>query len=220
MGTRGGVDGDDDGAAEVVGLGRVLLLEQGHGGRQGRQTLTQCVKDLSAHAVDVAVVSDTALSDLSALAAASPTGTGRLLLAPDAGAAIYEARRRGPRLLWDRHHQQRGAPHDAQHVTTDAVDWLLGDLWRRGIGPGLILMIGDVPRSGRPLALGVTRADADGPALVDHLAAQVARAVAGRVPTVDETPGWCLVLEGDQPQRRRVDETLLTVADGRITYRA
>jgi trehalose/maltose hydrolase-like predicted phosphorylase len=138
---------------------------------------------------------------------------------------------------------------DAKHVEigltdkSDSSRWILADLWRRGIGPGLVLIVGDemgslgglpgsdslmlVPEARRTTAVSVGVEPAGvapgviglggGPAtFLSLLEDQLRRRAQGSVPELDEDPAWILTVEGLDPQLERVHEALLTLADGRI----
>jgi trehalose/maltose hydrolase-like predicted phosphorylase/hydroxymethylpyrimidine pyrophosphatase-like HAD family hydrolase len=141
---------------------------------------------------------------------------------------------------------------DAKHVEigltdkADAARWVLTDLRRRGIGPGLVLIGGDefgplgglpgsdslllVPEAERATAVSVgaepTGAPADvialggGPeAFVEILEDQLERRRRGDVPEVDADPDWTLTVEGFDPELARVHESWFALADGRIGVR-
>jgi len=85
------------------------------------------------------------------------------------------------------------------------VRLLLGVLARRGVGAGLVAIVGGASGS---------LAGAGGMlALLDD---QLTRRRAGDVPGIDEDPAWTVVVEGFDPEHERVDEALLTLADGRL----
>jgi trehalose/maltose hydrolase-like predicted phosphorylase len=138
---------------------------------------------------------------------------------------------------------------DAKHVEigltdkSDSSRWILADLWRRGIGPGLVLIIGDemgslgglpgsdslmlVPEARRATAVSVGVEPAGvppgviglggGPAtFLSILEDQLRRRAQGSIPELDEDPAWILTVEGLDPQLERVHEALLTLADGRL----
>lgn len=138
---------------------------------------------------------------------------------------------------------------DAKHVEigltdkSDSASWIFGELWRRGISPGLVLVAGDefgtlggLPGSdslmlvpvGRPptaVSVGVepegvqdgVLARGGGPdAFTALLADQVRRRREGHVPEIDPDPAWTLSVDGFDPERERADEALLTLSDGRI----
>jgi trehalose/maltose hydrolase-like predicted phosphorylase len=138
---------------------------------------------------------------------------------------------------------------DAKHVEiglTDKADsshWVFAELWRHGIGPGLVLIGGDefgplgglpgsdslllVPETERAVAVSVGR-EPDGvprgvvplgggpAAFVALLEDQVRRREQGAVPLIDEDPAWTVGAAELDPERERVDEAVLGLADGRI----
>jgi len=141
---------------------------------------------------------------------------------------------------------------DAKHVEigltdkTDSARWLLGELARRGIGPGLVLVAGDefgqlgglpgsdslllVPESTRTTAVSVGVEPTGSPAGVIALGGgpeqflalledQLERRRRGDVPELDGDPAWTLAVEGLDPRLERVHESLLTLADGRLGTR-
>ena len=138
---------------------------------------------------------------------------------------------------------------DAKHVEiglTDKADsarWVFAELWRHGIGPGLVLIGGDefgplgglhgsdslllVPEAARATAVSVggepngvpERVVAVGggpPAFVALLEDQIRRREQGDVPRIDEDAAWTVTVTGLDPERERAHEALLALADGRI----
>jgi trehalose/maltose hydrolase-like predicted phosphorylase len=138
---------------------------------------------------------------------------------------------------------------DAKHIEigltdkSDAARWILSDLRRRGIGPGLVLIAGDemgslgglpgsdslmlVPEARRATAISVGAepggvppsviALGGGPAaFLSILKDQLRRRARWSVPRIDEDPAWVLDIEGLDPELERVHAALLTLADGRI----
>jgi Glycosyl hydrolase family 65 central catalytic domain/Glycosyl hydrolase family 65, C-terminal domain len=139
---------------------------------------------------------------------------------------------------------------DAKHVEigltdkSDSASWFFAELWRRGIGPGLVLVAGDemgalggVPGSDsrllspaaaeRATAISVGVEPGGAPGGVRHvgggpgsftrlLAAQVERRRQRAVPELDEDPGWTIDVVGVDRTLERVHESLLTLADGRL----
>lgn len=108
----------------------------------------------------------------------------------------------------------------------DALDALRDRLAARGIGPGLVLLVGAAAlraAAGRPGWNRATRRSATRAfEAVEALRDQLDRRSTGRVPWVDEDPAWCLVAsEGTELGHRdpHVQESLLTVADGRFGAR-
>lgn len=148
-----------------------------------------------------------------------------------------------------------GDPHvtsDAKHVEigltdkSDSARWVLGELWRRGIGPGLVLVAGDefgplgglpgsdslllVPEAGHCTAVSVGVEPAGAPAEVLHLGGgperfaalledQLERRRRGDLPELDSDPAWTIEVAGIDPKLERVHESLLTIADGRLGTR-
>lgn len=139
---------------------------------------------------------------------------------------------------------------DAKHVEigltdkSDSAKWFFAELWRRGIGPGLVLLTGDemgalggVPGSDSRLlvppaakratavSVGVEPAGVPegvvflggGPAsFAGLIAAQVEHRRARAVPALDEDPSWTIEVVGVDRTLERVHESLLTLADGRF----
>jgi trehalose/maltose hydrolase-like predicted phosphorylase len=141
---------------------------------------------------------------------------------------------------------------DAKHVEigltdkSDAARWVFADLWRRGIGPSLVLVAGDefgplgglpgsdsllrVPEATRATAISVGAeptgtprgilALGGGPArFLEILEDQLERRRRGDVPDVEDNPAWTVTVEGFDEELERVHESLLTVSDGRIGTR-
>jgi len=138
---------------------------------------------------------------------------------------------------------------DAKHVEiglTDKADsarWVFAELWRHGIGPGLVLVGGDefgplgglpgsdslllVPAAARAAAVSVGR-EPDGvpigviplgggpAAFVALLDDQIRRREQGGVPRIDEDAAWTVPVSGLDPEQERAEEALLGLADGRI----
>ncbi len=136
---------------------------------------------------------------------------------------------------------------DAKHVEigltdkSDSARFVFGDLWRRGVAPGLVLVAGDevgplgglpgsdslmlVPEAGDATVLSVGVEPRGVPYGVLHLAggpemfcavlADQARRRTGRdVPGVGEGKGWAFVVDEVEPGRERSREALLTISDG------
>lgn len=121
----------------------------------------------------------------------------------------------------------------------DAVRDACAELRRAGIGLGAVLVLarglgsrpGDLDALRDHDLLPLTIASADlGPSrlppgvvglggpgrLGTLLTAQLDRRLRHCVPAAVGEPGWCVVVKGFQPDRERVDEALLSIADGRI----
>jgi trehalose/maltose hydrolase-like predicted phosphorylase len=138
---------------------------------------------------------------------------------------------------------------DAKHVEIGLADkadssrWVFAELWRHGIGPGLVLIGGDefgplgglhgsdslliVPEAARATAVSVGREPEGVPegvvplgggpaAFVALLDDQIRRREQGVVPRIDEDAAWTVTVAGLDPERERAHEALLGLADGRI----
>ena len=123
-----------------------------------------------------------------------------------------------------------------RHPARD-VARLTEQLGRRGIGAGLVLVVGwlsaiALPASaaravvvsvlpqrpaGLPPSMRWMQGAAD--ACVALLADQADRRAAGVVPSIDEDPAWTITVSGDDPAQRRAHQALLTVADTRFGTR-
>jgi trehalose/maltose hydrolase-like predicted phosphorylase len=146
-------------------------------------------------------------------------------------------------------------PHvtsDGRHIEigltdkSDSVRWLVGELQRRGIAPGLVLVAdgapasagglpgGDslwaVPEAERSTAVSVGAEPAGAPAgviavgggpdrFLAILSDQLERRRRREIPGIDADPAWTLQFEGIHPELERVHESLLTLADGRFGRR-
>ena len=155
-----------------------------------------------------------------------------------ARSAAVEAGVADPRVTSDVKHVEIGLTDKS-----DSARWILGDLWERGIGPGLVLVAGDemgpvgglpgsdsfllVPEAARATAVsvgvepvgvpeGVIALGGGPPAFAGLLRDQLRRREEREVPRIDEAPGWTLAVDGLDPQLERAHEALLTLADGRI----
>ncbi|MEX2102481.1 MAG: hypothetical protein WD805_00845, partial [Gaiellaceae bacterium] len=141
---------------------------------------------------------------------------------------------------------------DAKHVEigltdkSDSARWLFQELGRRGIGPGLVLVVGDefgplgglpgsdslllVPAASRSLAISVGAEPTGAPVRVHSLGGgperflellsdQLLRRQRGDVPDLDGDPAWTLEVEGFDPELERVHESQLTLGDGLLGTR-
>jgi trehalose/maltose hydrolase-like predicted phosphorylase len=141
---------------------------------------------------------------------------------------------------------------DAKHVEigltdkSDSARWVLAELRRRGVGPGLVLIAGDefgplggltgsdsfllVPEASRSIAVSVGAEPNGAPAgvlavgggpemFVCILGDQLERRLRRDVPELDCDPDWTVAVDGLDPVMERVDESLLTLADGRVGTR-
>jgi len=152
--------------------------------------------------------------------------------------AAREAGLRDPRVTSDAKHVEIGLTDKA-----DSARWIFSTLERLGIAPQHVLVGGDefgslgglpgsdslmlVPESGGAVAITVGREPEgvpDGvvpiaggpPAFVALLEDQLARRARGELPEPSLDPTWTLTIEGVHPELERVNERLLTLADGRI----
>jgi trehalose/maltose hydrolase-like predicted phosphorylase len=125
----------------------------------------------------------------------------------------------------------------------DSSNWVFAELWRRGIGTGLVLVGGDefgplgrlpgsdslllVPEAARATAVsvglepngvpeGVLPLGGGPPAFVALLEDQIRKRELGEVPRIDEDAAWTLRITGVDPEHERAREVLLGLADGRI----
>jgi trehalose/maltose hydrolase-like predicted phosphorylase len=128
----------------------------------------------------------------------------------------------------------------------EAMRGILAVLARRGVGPGLLLLVGSefgapggepgpdglllVPEAARVIAVSVGPEPGGVPAGVVHagggsrvllalLDEQVRRHACQRVPAVDEDPAWILSETEAGPLRRRVTESLFTLGAGGVATR-
>jgi trehalose/maltose hydrolase-like predicted phosphorylase len=146
-----------------------------------------------------------------------------------------------PRVTSDAKHVEIGLTDKA-----DSARWAFRQLARRGIGPGLVLVAGDefgqlggltgsdafvlVPEASGATVLSVgaepTGVPAEvlslhgGPAVfLRVLEDQLERRRRGDVPDLDRDQDWTLEIAHDDPRLERVEESLLTLADGRLGTR-
>lgn len=141
---------------------------------------------------------------------------------------------------------------DAKHIEvgltdkSDSMSWILKELGRRGIGAGLVLVVGDelgqlggVPGSdaammtldaGRSTFISVGIEPEGTPPGVLHFAGgpetflgildhQLVRRAMRRVPSIDLDPAWTVKWDQHPQSLERVRESLLVVADGRFGTR-
>jgi trehalose/maltose hydrolase-like predicted phosphorylase len=139
---------------------------------------------------------------------------------------------------------------DAKHVEigltdkSDSASWAFGHLWERGIGPGLVLIVGDefgplgglpgsdslmlIPESMRATAVSVGVEPGGVPAAVTRLAGgpasfhriledQLQRRARHAVPDLDPDPDWTLSVAGFDAETERAQESLLSLATGRLS---
>lgn len=146
-----------------------------------------------------------------------------------------------PRVTSDAKHVEIGLTDKA-----DSARWAFAELARRGVGSGLTLLAGDefgplgglagsdsfllVPEGAAAIAFSVGAEPSGVPAgvlslhggpesFVAVLRDQLERRRRGDVPELQMDQGWTLVVEGVDPVKERVHESLLTIADGRLGTR-
>ncbi len=141
---------------------------------------------------------------------------------------------------------------DAKHVEigltdkSDSARWWLAHLWRGGVWPEQVLVVGDElgPLGGLPgsdsklliehavaattvsvgvepagLPAGVIGLGGGPPRFLALLDAQVECRRGGALPIVPSDPEWTLRIQGVSHERERAHESLLTIADGRVGTR-
>jgi trehalose/maltose hydrolase-like predicted phosphorylase len=156
-------------------------------------------------------------------------------------AAARDAGLPDPRVTSDAKHVEIGLTDKA-----DSARWAFAELVRAGIGPRLVLVAGDefgplggligsdafllVPEATGATVLSVGAEPAGVPGDVLSLGGgpatfarvledQLARRRRGDVPELDVDPAWTLELGVGDPRLERVEESLLTLADGRLGTR-
>ncbi|MGZ4140974.1 MAG: glycosyl hydrolase family 65 protein [Actinomycetota bacterium] len=146
-----------------------------------------------------------------------------------------------PRVTSDVKHVEIGLTDKS-----DSAKWALDELASRGVSSGLVLIAGDefgpiggatgsdslmlVPEAARATVCSVGVEPNGVPEGVQHLGGgpaffnallddQLARRRDGRAPDIDPDPAWTLTLGKKEPWFRRVNESLLTISDGRFGTR-
>ena len=140
-----------------------------------------------------------------------------------------------------------GAEHLEIGLTdvSDSARWIIRELWRMGIGPDQVLVLGDCfgslepfPGSHSNLAgevhgasalsvgvqvdgvpTGIVRIGGGGEMFARVLEDQTARRDNGELPLVSADPEWTLPVDDTEPRLERVHESLLTLGDGRLGTR-
>src|ERR1019366_7825023 len=129
---------------------------------------------------------------------------------------------------------------------SDSMNSVVALLAARGVGPGLVLVVGDefapigggagsdslllVPAVDRAVVVSVGVEPGGLPSHIRHLPTgpsgllgladeQLHRRRAGRVPSVDEDPAWIIREDSSDPLRRRVAETLCTLGAAGLATR-
>jgi Glycosyl hydrolase family 65 central catalytic domain/Glycosyl hydrolase family 65, C-terminal domain len=155
-----------------------------------------------------------------------------------ARAAAFAAGLPDPRVTSDAKHVEIGLTDKS-----DSARWMLAELGRLGIAPGLVLVAGDefgplgglagsdsfllVPEGLRATAVSVGAEPTGVPddviglgggpeAFVSLLEDQLARRLAGDPPELDGDPLWTLEYDDADPLMERVRDSLFAIADGRL----
>ena len=104
--------------------------------------------------------------------------------------------------------------------------WLMDRLWKRGIGPMLVLVATRADGGAPPLPRGTDFDHAmwvrlgEGGGLTDLLRQLVESRRQGELPDVDESPGWLVTVDGDHDgDLARVKASLLALSNGTIGLR-
>lgn len=185
---------------------------------------------LCAAGVDVVVMGDGDCDTVDGQLCVRPSGPGRLWLCVRGGDD-------GP---------IKGGPTGGATGGAEAVRAVLVSLAERGIGAGLVLIIGDrfgppgrgasggsiplIPEAARATAVSVGPEPGGSPPEVLHLGGgpatllglldrQVRRRRHRRTPGVDDDPAWTIRETGGDPARHRVTETLFTLGAGGFATR-
>ena len=129
---------------------------------------------------------------------------------------------------------------------SDSIRELLALLARRGVGPGLVLIVGSefgpidsqpgsdyhllIPEAQRAITVsvgaepygvppGVRQLHSGAPTLLTILDEQTRRRRARRVPGIDEDPAWIIREDSSDPLRHRVSESICTLGAGGLATR-
>ena len=197
------------------------------------------IESLCGLGITVVAFSELDVDAVDGALSAYPVGPGALYVSADGGSKGYRIGADGPQLIWQRSPGGADPSHEAHG--SDSMQWILRELWRRGIGPGLVLVVGNEfgaadGRPGRDASLRVPEAiratfvsvgtEPEGPPpgvlhlgggsqrFVEILDAQLERRVARRVPDVDADPAWTIVVDPTSNILEQVHESLFTVANG------
>ncbi len=166
-------------------------------------------------------------------------GTSLSAVATMASRESREAGMVDPRITTDAKHIEIGLTDKS-----DALAWLLQTWWQRGIGPGLLAIVGDemgtldgvrgsdnfmvVPAGARATVFSVgvePEGVPDNVALVrggpsvflSFLDDQIARHHGHELPKIDRDPLWTIVINGAGHRLERVNQSLLTLASGTVS---
>jgi trehalose/maltose hydrolase-like predicted phosphorylase len=181
-------------------------------GARAREQVRWRSERLSAAGADLMLVLPTGGRDAIAAVAGAPAGPGRVFVACRSPELVVEVGREGV------------AKPVGEGRHDDPLAWFLQAQQARGVGPGLVLALiagpGAIPDRaslGAVTAVDLSDRTEEAPWLA-ILESQIERRAALRVPAIDEDPAWCLAVISTEA-RRRVDEALLTVGDGRFGTR-
>lgn len=182
--------------------------------------VAEAITELCASATVIGVVGSVAVEELIEAFSGVDVGAGLLLLATtrDTWCAVVD--RSGPRLVQREPTEEPGAVAFTGDEGS-AAQWVMGELWLRGIGVRNTLFVdGRAPspvaqRDGSLVAdpRDVPIAVAD-PASV--LRDQCERRQRGELPWIDPDPGWDLRRDGFDLNKLRVNASLFALADGCI----
>ncbi len=174
--------------------------EHGGRGRWPRRTRRVVLEELCRLGLDLAIISDLDVNTLDAELGARPRGPGRLLLCAEGGSDIWQV--------------AAGTPVPLRRIAQS--DWLLTDLWSRGVAPTDVLMVGvEVPvpvgLPGRPVIV-----DADPVVAQTVLGDQRRRRLDAQPPIGEPAAEWSLTIDGFDHGLDLVRRSLLTIADGEL----
>jgi trehalose/maltose hydrolase-like predicted phosphorylase len=226
---------DQDGARPVFSRA-ATAAEQAQLSRAARLT----VRGLAARGISARIVAERPSRRRLGLAWGPGSGDGPGEIGVDealaiARAAAGEAGLAEPRVSSD------GRYLDIDLVgKADAVRWIVRRLWAEGIAAAQMLIAVDQaaladaglggaaaepaaadagPREAAPTLLRLTGGPAARVELLEFLEDQIERRQRGELPIAVEDPEWTVAVEGVDRLKERVQESLLTLADGRLGTR-
>lgn len=193
--------------------------------------LARIIEGLAASGIEIVIVASTDVEGVDRRLDARPAGPARLHVYDERHARVYVVDRDGVHPC-----EFTGSPH--AETTTAATAWAAEYFSSIGIGPGIVLVGGIssmLPAGWERATVVRLRDEADGPATESPpnviwldggaarfhalLEAQLARERHLRVPDIDDDPLWVIPVSGLSTLRRRVDESLLTLSNGRFGTR-
>ena len=206
--------------------------------RTDASRLRTLVEALCAAGMYMAVISDAGIDEVDGQLRARPSGPGRLYICADRGSnacvVVGDVESRIPSLK----------PRHAGSEPTDrsnSVSWMLDELWSIGLGPGLVLIVGDdfgtrwglagrdasmlVPQAARVTAAsvglepdgvppGVIRLGGGPDTFLRLLQDQLHRRRERSVPEIDLDPAWIYQVREFDHESEGAQEALLSIADG------